>query len=703
MISHHTQSIDEDTRKSLKTDRRYLEAALREAARLLNRSVALTGDACRCPFHDDKKPSGSLHTDNTGRDWLYTCHVCQGGNSGWNSTSGNGNGNVSSGDAMAVLMEATEQAGKPLNFQAACQWLLNNGQNGQQAPSRPIVAVPPVPPPPVDPNAAARAARDTAERADAAHNDLLGDSRLLDQLWAERAIDADTVRASGMGHRFDDRGRAWWCFPIDNGHGPPQAIKQHAADGQQPKCNWYPPGAKHGNPLFPVMTQRDGPVWLCPGELKALAVASLKLPAVGTTSGEKNKPLPAEAIKLLTGRQVAIAPDNDETGKDWAATVNKQLVDAGVDARIVDLGLTTAGSDIGDWIVGKRVRGQLPASQVAQQLQQAFSKATAPTMPTTAALPEPKLLPPPTTQQPSSCSSPPANGLAAGIRSLGSVWTDMNTWKPVKRISTGISELDRLLNGGFVTGQVHLLSGRPGAGKTQLATQIAVNAALAGQRVGFLSLEMDRHQLGRLMLSQLSGVPRSIIDGGLRNFHAKHVKSNVQQTMAAYHALPIDIVDGPAEINGVSREMLRDLIRAGRKTFGWDIVIVDHFGEIAPLLSDRSQDGLRMDRENIAALRLAAIEHGVPVLVVMPVRKIGSGKKSSSATAELDDVLGSTSIGYAAASCMSVHGEFNDDGPSTMRVKLNKHRFGPNYPTAIELAWSSHCGRVSDKPSIQAA
>ena len=44
-----------------------------------------------------------------------------------------------------------------------------------------------------------------------------------------------------------------------------------------------------------------------------------------------------------------------------------------------------------------------------------------------------------------------------------------------KRISSGINEFDRVLGGGFVPGQVILLAGEPGVGKSTILTQIARN------------------------------------------------------------------------------------------------------------------------------------------------------------------------------------------------------------------------------------
>ena len=44
---------------------------------------------------------------------------------------------------------------------------------------------------------------------------------------------------------------------------------------------------------------------------------------------------------------------------------------------------------------------------------------------------------------------------------------------PTKRITSGIGEFDRVLGGGFVPGQVVLLAGEPGIGKSTIITEIS--------------------------------------------------------------------------------------------------------------------------------------------------------------------------------------------------------------------------------------
>lgn len=96
-------------------------------------------------------------------------------------------------------------------------------------------------------------------------------------------------------------------------------------------------------------------------------------------------------------------------------------------------------------------------------------------------------------------------GRAAGLRSSGSGTTPS---RPARRVSeigeqetgarlrTGLRELDRVLGGGLVAGQVLLLSGEPGAGKsTLLLTAANAVAAATGRPVLYVSGEESVHQI----------------------------------------------------------------------------------------------------------------------------------------------------------------------------------------------------------------
>ena len=290
---------------------------------------------------------------------------------------------------------------------------------------------------------------------------------------------------------------------------------------------------------------------------------------------------------------------------------------------------------------------------------------------------------------------------ASKIQSIGDVWADPMTWKKVQRVQTHISTLDESLNGGFVTGGVHLLVGRPGNCKTQLAVQIAVNAALKKTPVGFISLEMDKHEVSRLALAQLSGVSRIRIDNGLNTLSDKQAGQAIKDVISNSGGMPFQLIDGEEEARGFTRNHVERTIARGVRRWDWKLVVLDHLGELAPTDDDTSAQPLQADKSNIGSLRDVAKRHKVALVVVAPLRKASTLNDALLERLTLDDVLGSTNIGYAVCSCMAVaarRGEPMD--PSFVRVRLLKNRKGPLPEGPLELDWKPACGRISDQKPI---
>jgi DNA repair protein RadA/Sms len=68
--------------------------------------------------------------------------------------------------------------------------------------------------------------------------------------------------------------------------------------------------------------------------------------------------------------------------------------------------------------------------------------------------------------------------------------------EPARRTSTGNDEVDRVLGGGFVPGEVVLLAGEPGVGKSTLVLQVLAGVAAAGGRTLLVTGEESLAQVG---------------------------------------------------------------------------------------------------------------------------------------------------------------------------------------------------------------
>ena len=88
-----------------------------------------------------------------------------------------------------------------------------------------------------------------------------------------------------------------------------------------------------------------------------------------------------------------------------------------------------------------------------------------------------------------------ARGAAPALGGRGSrLYQDVEV-DVAQRISTGISEFDRVLGGGIVPGSLVLLGGEPGIGKSTLLLQAAANLAATVGPVLYCSGEESEHQI----------------------------------------------------------------------------------------------------------------------------------------------------------------------------------------------------------------
>ncbi len=66
--------------------------------------------------------------------------------------------------------------------------------------------------------------------------------------------------------------------------------------------------------------------------------------------------------------------------------------------------------------------------------------------------------------------------------------------KPLTRLNSHVPGLDAVLGGGLIAGSAYIIQGRPGAGKTILANQIAFAQARQGTKVLYITLLAETHE-----------------------------------------------------------------------------------------------------------------------------------------------------------------------------------------------------------------
>lgn len=182
---------------------------------------------------------------------------------------------------------------------------------------------------------------------------------------------------------------------------------------------------------------------------------------------------------------------------------------------------------------------------------------------------------------------------------------------------TGIDELDELL-GGFEPGQVVIVAGRPGMGKTAVACSAALGLARNGHGVGIFSLEMRSEELGMRMVADLccwrrgQWIPFDVIRDGTATEEEFGLMRRAREHVAKW---PLDVIDFPsatvARLAISIRRTKRKMAARGQKL---EVAIVDYLQLLHPDTPTKS--AYEAVSQISRALKAMAKELGVTIVAL---------------------------------------------------------------------------------------
>ena len=229
----------------------------------------------------------------------------------------------------------------------------------------------------------------------------------------------------------------------------------------------------------------------------------------------------------------------------------------------------------------------------------------------------------------------------------------------VSGLTTGLRDLDAK-TGGLHPSDLVVLAGRPGMGKTSLATTIAFSAARAllsearqadpsaspKKSVAIFSLEMSAEQLATRMLAEEARVSGDRIrrgDIGQRDFNRMVLASRALAT------LPVHIDDTPA----ITLSALRTRCRRLKRTKGLALVVVDYLQLMRPSTGTRPENRVLEISQLTQGLKAIAKELAVPVLALSQLSRAVESREDR--RPQLADLRESGTIEQDADSVMFVY------------------------------------------------
>jgi replicative DNA helicase len=188
-------------------------------------------------------------------------------------------------------------------------------------------------------------------------------------------------------------------------------------------------------------------------------------------------------------------------------------------------------------------------------------------------------------------------------------------------IATGLRDLD-IKMGGLQASDLVIVAGRPGMGKTALATNIAYNVAKAyrpdlqadgsikaanGGLVGFFSCEMSAEQLATRIIAERTGIPSSTIRrGGISEIDFEKIRDYSIELQS----LPFYI----DETGGLSIAQLMARARRLKRQKGLDLLVVDYIQLLHGSSKRFSESRVQEVTEITTSLKALAKELNVPVI-----------------------------------------------------------------------------------------
>lgn len=231
-----------------------------------------------------------------------------------------------------------------------------------------------------------------------------------------------------------------------------------------------------------------------------------------------------------------------------------------------------------------------------------------------------------------------ANAVTADLEALCDAYiAEETSGKPPGTIGTGVPGFDEFL-GLLAPGEVLVMAGRPGVGKTALALQMADAAVRAGKRAVVFSLEMAGKDLIGRLAKQRAGRRASVVKGCTKAEYQAAKEARIGAAQAIKGEKGRLWVYEVQEASSVAQIEDRVAMLASADLTP-DVVVIDYLQLVAP-------EDSRAPREQQVALisrrvKLMALTYKVPVILLSQLNR---DAEKNDRTPKMSDLRESGSI-----------------------------------------------------------
>lgn len=218
--------------------------------------------------------------------------------------------------------------------------------------------------------------------------------------------------------------------------------------------------------------------------------------------------------------------------------------------------------------------------------------------------------------------------------------------------------LNRVLKGGFAGGELVILAGRPGLGKTAFAGCLAVDIAKTGKNVLFITREVPKDTLFFRFIARERNIDLSLFRENRQSM--PNLKESIAQGAATFRDLPLHLME-----KTVAPMTPSEIRRLARSIPDISLVVVDYLQLVCP--DEKQGTREREVAEMSRAFKQLALDCDCPVLLLSQLNR---SIEQSSREPNLSDLRESGAIEQDADIVMFLHAEKDSAQKSTTPIKL---------------------------------